>query len=66
MTRRKATGAGKKKTSSVPKDSAEASGAKTVELQKKSHALTFGSLQKGVHALATVPSEERSGLGTTS
>jgi hypothetical protein len=35
-------------------------------LQKESHALTFGSLQKGVHALATVPSEERLGPGTTS
>ena len=46
-------------SSSVPKDSTEASGAKT-------HALTFGSLQKGVHALAMVPSEDRSGPGTTS
>ena len=53
-------------STSVPKDSAEASGAKTVELQEVSHALTFGSLQKGVHALATVPSEDRSGPGTTS
>ena len=53
-------------SSSVPKDSAEASGAKTVELQKESHALTFGSWQKGSHALATVPSEKRLGPGTTS
>ena len=53
-------------SSSVPKDSAEASEAKTVELQNESHALTFGSLQKGVHALAMVPSEGRSGPGTTS
>ena len=53
-------------SSSVPKDSAEVSGAKTVELQNESHALTFGSLQKGAHALALVPSEDRLGPGTTS
>ena len=50
----------------MPKDSAEVSGAKTVELQNESHALTFGSLQKGAHALALVPSEDRLGPGTTS
>ena len=44
-------------SSSVPKDSSEAFGAKTVELQKESHALTIGSLQKGLHALAAVPDE---------
>ena len=45
-------------SSSVPKDSTEAFGAKTVELQNESHALTIGSLQKGLHALAAVPDEK--------
>ena len=46
-------------SSSVSKDSAEVSGAKTVELQNESPALKFGSSEKGAHALAVVPSEDR-------
>ena len=45
-------------SSSVSKDSAEVSGAKTVELQNESPALKFGSSQKGAHALPVVPSED--------
>ena len=53
-------------SSSVPKNSTEALGAKNVELQKESHALTSGSLKKGSHAFPAVPGETRLAPGSAS